>query len=255
MTTSVNFAIELPEELPEATSTWVGAIVAAEFAMPPERKQLAIRAGGGEVRPELHFAIQPQSFRYESDRSMFPDDLEHIWVPVFRRDGEINGKGSMLDDYSQAFRGLGYPIRNDADLTRLVGKKFRFRTFQKKLNAEGITDPWLRVPVEPADDYVAPATTPVRHRPPKRAEGQSLASLSTRAVDDTAAVNVLKRVLEGKTEAEYLNAILTSASQVGEDGAKLIMGEPFLSEAMGKAALTERMVTAGMQVIAGRLVS
>ena len=255
MVTTYNGAdVELPDELDESTSTWIGEIVKAEFALPPTRKQQAIVAGGGTPRPEFHLAIQPLSFRYESDRSKFDNDLEDRWTPVYRKDGSLQTKGSTLDEYKQAFMALGYPLRNNADAAALVGKKFRFSTVVKKV--EGYSDQWLAIPDEPADDYVAPATVQVRYRPPRPKTGQPVQAFGNgnhATADLTKPTEILKRVLQDKSEAEYLTAIVTSAGVVGDADAKAVMTEPFISEAQAGSPLTSRMVAAGMTVVDGRL--
>ena len=260
MVTATNSEVEeivIPDELAENNNApWPGVIVSAELALPDERKQMAVRAGGGVVRPEIKIAIKHLDFEYLPD-PRFDDTLVHNSVPVFDKNGNFQSKGSQLDDYTQAYAACGFKINTNAQLAQLVGKKFLFKSGYKRLNAADYKDPWQDLPVAPCEDYVSPTPLHKKSRPGATvpAVNNSLAALSNhRGVDEAAATEILKRVLNGKTETEYVTAIINSAGFVGEGQARKIMCEPFLGEAGQREPMTTRMINAGMTIVDGRLV-
>lgn len=254
--TTEPFEIEIPDELPESSGGGIYEVVECGYANPPAKKAMAITASGGTVRPEFHYVLQPLSFRYESDRSLFENDLEEEWAPVYNTNGDLNSKSSKFGRIKEAIEALGYRIRTNADCAALVGKKFRITRTELQFNIEGRKNPWVTLLTEPADDYEPPSSVPVRYRPPRQQQAQSLASLGGGSTGPSQeAMSALADVLDGTAESDYFSAIIGAKATHGEAVAKTVVTEPFLTESRDASTLTERMVSSGlMAMVDGKLV-
>lgn len=254
-TVNESMDFELPEELPERSSQSVYRIVGARAAFPPSALQAKI---GGTPRMNLEFVYEPLDFRYDSDKTKFEDDLEHAWFAMFDKNGDPAAKGSNLDVVKQAFSKLSFPITNKTSLDALIGKNFVMenkritRTFKKPdPNNPGETideesNSYVLVPVAPAaDDYTHTGPTKTFTRPRNKAVAASAAMTAENASE---ALPKLIKVLEGKSESEYMNAIVGSKDPD-------ITRAPYIVEASSNPrALTNRMLEAGMRQLDGKLV-
>ena len=258
-TTYVDF--DLPDDLPERGSKAVYRVVEAGAALPPARKQASITANGGKVQPEFHLDLVPLSFRYENTPgSQFEDDHEHIWAPMFDRNGELVGPDSKLGLLKAGFKKIGISVNNRAEAAALAGKVIVFenrrRTINfKKTNEQGevVDDPknfWDLIPVELGDDnYKHTGSVPVRQRGPRTAA--SMPNVAQQVTNSAEVLPALMRVLNGKSESEYLQAIMAANA---EDAATIKTAQAVLVEAASNTgALTQRMTDAGMRLIDGKL--
>ncbi len=246
---------EIPEELPERGLRSVYDIVVATAGFPPSKLQDRRQ---GTPRINAHIALQPVSFRLESDMTIFDDNLEHLWLAMFDKNGDLVQPDSNFGIVKDAFSKAGFTIRNKADLEKLVGTRWYFenrrikRTFKKAdPNNPGETieeesTNYLLVPVTPCPEYVHSGPLKTVNRPRKAAVAASSAMSADNAAE---ALPRLMQVLEGKTESEYMTAMVASKDET-------IVRAPYIVEATSNpAALTTRMLEAGMRQIDGKLVN
>lgn len=242
---------ELPAELPDRGRQWVGKVTVAGAYYPPKQIADKTLARGETVYPMIHLAADPLSFKYNSDRSKgFEDDEEHLWLAMQDKKGAQVGPGSNLDDVQKAFAKLGFAITNNATLQALVGLNFVFETkkktfkFNRGKDAEGQdiveeSNSYIWVPVELApQDYEHVGTIQVIPRP--RVAAGSAPTAASVDMNATVALPKLAAALDGKTEAEYFNA-LTSTKDPD------LMRPPYVVEAnTDPHQLTLRMISSGL---------
>jgi hypothetical protein len=242
---------EVPEQLPERSSEAVYRVLAAGAQLPPAR----MSAKSNNTHLHFHMVMDPLSFRYDSDLSLFEDNFEQVWAPIYDRNGKLQGPDSNFGEIKEAFLAIGYPITNAASAQALVGKTFLFRNRKKtrtfkKADASGNTtedsrDTWLLLPVEEIANYEPSGVVPTVTR------GKKAAVPSAANVPDNAAVAlpILKQLLEGKREDEYFATIMGS-------GNPEVSKAPYIVEAStDPKALTARLQAIGMRQIDGRLVN
>lgn len=247
--------IELPDELPQPERSAVYSIATIGIEMPPARMQEAIkrRKPNARIWPMFHIGWKPLSFVYDFNPAVFtdnPDNLEHVWLTIYTDDGTLMGPSTQFGKLKEAFRAAGYQLtKNEIFKPLLTGTVWRTRTevedWARKDDKGNVTASgrnWLVLPVEQLTDYTPPPSPRVIRR------GYGQGTGTTRTVEPTAdQVAALKRVLNGKSEAEYVEAIMFGNEPLANS-------EPFITEMGDPPRLTERALKYGGQVVAGRII-
>ena len=246
MTDYETIDVQIPDELPDMSTSYVAKVTKAHFALPPTRKAAKML---GTKKDSLHVAVQPLSFQWKSDigpgAHQFEDDLTHFWYNLYKADGSLNSGGSYIDRVKKAFKKLGYTITSNQDAAVLVGKIFRFEATAVEFKnwnpggeSEGDGRPRkLDLPVEEFTTYTHTGTVPIRPRGLKSVE-TGVARIA--ADDEEAARPLLVELLNGKTEDDWLDAITDSREAA-------VTRDPFLHEVINdKTAFVARMERYGM---------
>jgi hypothetical protein len=229
---------ELPDELPQRAGRWVGQFTVVEIAMPPERIQRGIMERGASVYPRFHYAIQPLSFRYESDRSVFENDLEEKWLNVYdEKTGELVGQNSLFGQFRTALTKLGYRIKTPADCKALIGKAFEFETRKVDFSrGEDSTETgiarsasYVAIPLTEVDlsTYRPPSPLPVRKRPFRREQASAATierQMANAQINDAVVAPKLLKALAGKGPSEWTMALISTQDPD-------LVRQPFLTEA------------------------
>ena len=252
---------EIPEEMPESTLTTVARVKTSEFAKPGGKRAEGKVTRGEDIQVEYHEVLEPLSIKYDSDPAMFDHNNDEAWLSVFNRNGQLNGKGSLIDIKKQGYLKMGFPITNQTTAKAIEGHVFRYDrqkvtfmfdkvdpiTGEKK--KEESKPQYVSVPVERmADDWKPEGPVQTIQRPRDWRTGGAAPSAPAQADNSSVAIPALIVALNGKAESEYTSAILDTKNPE-------LMRSPYITEATtDKAALTARMVAAGMVVVDGKLV-
>lgn len=236
--------IELPSELPEQERRWVSAVREIAFQTPPERIAVNAKENGRFLSPVfLHIAYEALSFEYDKNPEIFADNYEHLWLPVYKDEGVLSGPQSKFGIVMEAFKAAGYPLtKNEVFRPQLLNTIWECGTEHRKFEREG-EDPIeysVVVPRAQLASYTPPDNRRVVKIGYQRASGVAEDAVTA---EQLAAV---KRILNGKAENDYFNALYDS-------GNELVMQDPFLREAGDPALLTARMVKAGGRKLDGKL--
>lgn len=241
--------IELPDELPAAERVSVMRIHHIGIELPPERLANAIKARGGKVQPMFHIAWEALSFKYDFNPEVFDDQYEHQWLTIFTNDGNLMGPTSQFGVVKESFKTCGYALTKNSVFqpqltntiwkTKLVSEKWQRKDKDGNVEREGTS--WNTLVVEQLPTYTPPSDPRVI----KRGYGGGSSGIKA-AEPSTEQIAAVKVALNGKSEDEYVDAIMFS-------GNPLVAADPFLAEAGDPARLTERMLRYGGKVVSGRL--
>lgn len=252
--------LEIPEELPEPSRRLVARIAEIGYSLPPERIARRQQERGQIVRPMLHIDWEPLNVEYDFNPEVFPDNPHNYrqeWYTVYDREGNLLGSYSNFGKVYAAFKELGYPLtKNSVFRPRLVGKIFVVQLVNEpwaETDSQGNPrlDPVTGKPVMRPNYYVLPVEELANYTPPPvrpklrfgyRNQGGGIA----RSEPTAEQIEALKRAMNGRSESEYVDAILDS-------GDPLINTDPFIGEAADGAKLTERLVKYGARVVNGRV--
>lgn len=248
--------IELPDELPQPERSAVYRIADIGIQTPPARMQASIKrrkGDGARIWPMFHMALEPLSFKLDFNPDVFtdnPNNYEDVWLTIFTDEGELMGPTTQFGKTKAAFDAAGYKItKNEVFRPLLLGTTWRTKTEveewsrkdkEGKVTAEGKN--WIILPQEQLADYTPPPAPRVIRRGYSGSSGGSVRSAEPSAEQ----VAALKRALNGKSEDEYVDAVMFA-------GDPLVSTDPFIGEAGDPALLTERAIKYGGKVVAGRV--
>jgi hypothetical protein len=245
--------VDLENDVEERQSSYIARIADIKL----------IRING---RLNLSVSWEPLSFKQVFDRATYPFRKDDYTTDNLRADTQ---DGRLID--SRGTWGAGLPfgkVKNaieDLTGTKLTKNDvFRPVLTGRIFQVENHREPWLdrdgnqrmknngrpgfdyyTLPVQEEPEYVQPAD--VRTITYPRQQAGTTSNGTNGHFEPTAEqIDALKAELNGKAEAEYVDAVLFGGNET-------INVEPFVSEAADPARLTERLVALGGKVVNGKI--
>jgi hypothetical protein len=235
----VNYTNEdIPDEL--GGFSYIGRLIAIGFANTPQSKVDAA-ASRGDVAPQRMFVLgwEPLDIEYDTNKESFLWEQQGNnrvnWVKYLDKTGKIISANSPFGDIKDAFRKLGYQLRNEADCAALRGKVFRVLAAHKKYIPTADKETYTDIPTE---EMPAGYTFEGDRRVFKRGyEGAESAATRVDPLKEREDTQKLVEVLDGKAPHEFILSILKAG-----------LNSPYLDEAVDDGtALISRMTKVGMQ--------
>ena len=172
---------ELPEQSEGAGKFFVAKVLDLGFKKTPAWKGESFRRRG-EVPPERMFVsvVDPLDFAYDTDPASYIYEQQgnySVQVVKYRnKNGSEIQKNSPFGDLKAAYTELGYPIRDNEDCKKIIGKTFQFqlkpKLYVQPKNEKENTEEWRRknstwieIPVREVENYSPPVPRPVEKRP------------------------------------------------------------------------------------------
>lgn len=210
-------------------------------------------------KTKLHMTWEPLSFKQVFNKEKYTfrtDDYTHDWLTAMTSDGRLMGNGTQFGKVKEAIEGIvGIKLtKNEVFSPILAGKVFKAErkresfaakdraTGEAELNPDGtprMINTYHILPIEELDDYDQPADV----KTVRYGFDQSSAEVATVSAEQ---VSALKHAVNGKSEEEYVDALIDS-------GDALIVCDPFMSEAGNGVQLTDRLKALGGKIVSGRI--